>query len=345
MNRTTALVALVLVGGALVALPVSPVQLSYVTSDSMAPTIETNEGYVTVPAGTIEAGDVITFYSTARGGYVTHRAIAVTAEGIVTQGDANPSTDQAAGYPLVQPSSVTGKALEFDGSVLVVPHLGTLLSLLETYWYAVVALVVGAILYSGARATRGRDRDEILLGREILLTTVLVAVVVGTALVSLAAVHQTQVYQVVESDTDNPDVLPVGESRTESFTIDIAQTPLTHLVTDVSGMALAEPIAAGRGESRVGEGVVSSEQTVDATIPAQQTTGIHQAALHVYPYPATLPGGVVTTLHGIHPLVAAFTTVLAAILPLYGVYWALVDLRTPLRSTRSRLLRRLGGNS
>ena len=45
----------------LVAPPPSPVHLSYVTSDSMAPALETGDAYLVVDAGEPTTGDVIVY--------------------------------------------------------------------------------------------------------------------------------------------------------------------------------------------------------------------------------------------------------------------------------------------
>lgn len=43
--------------------PGAPLHISYVASDSMSPTIDTNEGYVLVPVDAVQPGDIITFYN------------------------------------------------------------------------------------------------------------------------------------------------------------------------------------------------------------------------------------------------------------------------------------------
>ncbi len=354
--RTLAGLAVVLLVALLVAPAASPVQISYVTSDSMEPTISTNDGYVLVPTGTVEAGDVITFYSADRETYVTHRAVSVSDEGIVTKGDGNPSTDQAAGYPPVQRSAVAGEVLTLGDSPLLVPHLGAVLSLVGTYWYAVVALLIGVVAVTAARSSRRRARDSVLRSRDVVVPAVLVSVLIGVTLVSIAAVHQTQRYQVTTDETNDLTALTVGEPRTESLTVRLASTPVTHLVTETDGMRIVETSSTNDslGRDTVERDDIlgslrqrfleSSSRNVTVTIPPQGQPGVHATSLDVYPYPATLPRGVVLAIHGVHPLLAALATVLVGIGPLYLCYWLLFDTVAPLRRTRSRLLRRLGGS-
>ena len=88
---------------------------------------------------------------------------------------------------------------------------------------------------------------------------------------------------------------------------------------------------------------VSSRQNVTVEIPPQAEPGPHATSIRMSPYPAVLPATVITGLHGVSPFLAAVTTVLVSIAPLYLVYWLVIDPTTPLRATRRRLTRTLGG--
>lgn len=337
----------------LVAPAASPVGISYVTSESMAPTIETNDGYVVVPAGDTDAGDIITFYSAERDSYVTHRAVTVTDDGIVTKGDGNPSTDQAAGYPLVAQTAVTGKVLRVDGAPVLLPQLGAALGLVETYWYLAAGLVGGYLLFGIASDNRRRTREAIRRSRDIVLPVTVLAIVAGIVVVSLGAAHQTEVYTVSDQPTTDPRTLTVGEPRTESLTVTTTTTPLTHVVTDTDGMRIVEstPVdpetATGPSTEATGwfpwQSTVATRQNVTVEIPPQEANGTHATSLTTTPYPAVLPGTVIDGLHGIHPVVGAVTTVFASIAPLYLLYWLLIDPTAPLRAPRRRLTLPLGG--
>jgi signal peptidase len=333
----------------------APLQVSYVSSDSMSPTLDTNDGYVLVPAPTVETGDIVTFYSEERGTYVTHRATQVTPDGIVTQGDGNPSTDQAAGYPLVQHDEVSGKLLAVGGGPVVIPHLGSALGAIASYWYLIVGGLGAYLLFSGASTDRKQQREHVLRSREIILPITVLVIVAGVAFVSLGAVQQTQVYTVTEQPTTDPAALTVGEPQTESITLQMTKSPFTHVVTETDGMEIintttppdgGDSSASPEAAARVlpWQSVESSQQTITTRIPPQDTTGPHATSIRIHPYPAILPGEMIEFLHEIHPLVAAVTTILCGTLPLYLVYWLLVDTTTPLRRSRSRLARRLGGN-
>ncbi|WP_142859384.1 signal peptidase I [Salinigranum halophilum] len=348
-------VVLLSVALALAAPVVSPVHLSYVTSDSMAPTLEPTDGYVLVPAGTIEPGDIVTYDSPERAGLVTHRVAAVTAVGLVTRGDANPSTDQAAGYPPVQRDDVVGAVLTLGGEPVVVPRLGAGIALVEAYWYLVVGVLVGLGLIDVTRtsSSRRRMRAVVVRGRDVVFPAAIVAVLVGVALVSMAAVGQTQTYQVVETETAGPSQLTVGQIHTETVNLQLARTSMTHVVYDTEGMefvsvastdaASAPRPASGDPAGRIWDRFYStSSRTVTVSVPPQEALGTHRTRLSVSPYPATLPYGVVAALHEVHPLVAALSTVLVVVGSFSALYWLLVDTATPLRGSRSRRLHHLG---
>jgi len=330
----------------------APLQISYVSSDSMSPTIDTNDGYVLVPAGAVQPGDVIPFYAEERDTYVTHRATQVTADGIITKGDGNPSTDQVSGYSPVQPSDVSGKLLTVGGNTVVIPHLGTLLGVITSYWYLVVGALAAYLLTGSAKSDRQRTRKNVLRSREVVLPVLVLVLVSGILFVSMGATQQTEVYTVTEQSTSVPSTLTVGESETESISLRMTQSPFTHVVIDTDGMEIVRTISdssTGVDDQPQSEGWLpwlsseSSAQTVETRIPAQESAGPHATSVRVNPYPAVLPGGVITLLHGIHPLVAATVTVGAGVLPLYLVYWLLLDPTTPLRGSRNRLMRTLGG--
>ncbi|WP_020221366.1 signal peptidase I, partial [Halarchaeum acidiphilum] len=125
MIRTAALAVLLVLAGLVAAPAGSPVQVSYVYSESMSPTIGVGDGYVLVPAGHVSTGDIVTFWSGTRGAYTTHRIVDETADGFRTKGDHNAVADQAAGYPSVSRDAIVGRVLTWRGSPLVIPHLGS----------------------------------------------------------------------------------------------------------------------------------------------------------------------------------------------------------------------------
>lgn len=90
-----------------------------VASGSMEPTLEQGSLFIGF-AATPEVGDIVVFHLPT-GEQAVHRVVAVTPEGLVTQGDANAGTDQALGFPHVDPMdvqvvpTVVGKPVALQG--------------------------------------------------------------------------------------------------------------------------------------------------------------------------------------------------------------------------------------
>ena len=134
-----------------------PMLLAYVETESMEPTIETDDGFVAVPAaatGSPEAGDVVTFQAEEieGGGLTTHRIVAETDEGYITQGDANPFTDQDGPEPPVTEDQIVAEALQIGDTVVTVPGFGTVV----TEAQAAVATVLGPIVAITGLESSGR---------------------------------------------------------------------------------------------------------------------------------------------------------------------------------------------
>ena len=148
-KKTVQSVAYVLLAVVLIALLVgqalgTPVLFAYVTSGSMAPTLEAGDGFVAVPAavaGDPAVGDVVTFRAERLHGgeLTTHRIIDERPGGYITQGDANFVSDQSAGEPLVTDGQIVATALAIDGTVVRIPRLGTAAAALGAAFDGVVS--------------------------------------------------------------------------------------------------------------------------------------------------------------------------------------------------------------
>jgi signal peptidase len=225
-----------------------PILLSFVETGSMQPTLDPGDGFVAIPApiaGDIEPGDVVTFEAQEiqGGGLTTHRVVEETERGYITQGDNNPFTDQDGGEPVVQDAEIVAKALSVGGSVVVIPHLGTVAmgfqSVLESFqtWLAVtfgvrsfqgtqgiayILFGLSAIAYgidwyldrgSRDRPERDRSRDD---GTSVFaIVVVLALVLMATATAAMVVPGGTQEYGIVsaEFESENPTVIERGTSQ------------------------------------------------------------------------------------------------------------------------------------
>lgn len=348
---------------ALLAPAASPIQLSHVTSDSMEPAIGTGDGYILVPAGDVIPGEIVTFYSEEREGYVTHRVAGTTTGGFITKGDANPSTDQAAGSPPVPREAITGQVLTTFGQPVLIPQLGTAVGLIRTHWSVLFGLIAVSLLYStlrgGAPERHPTDKQSVLRSREVIVTTLMIGLLASTLLVSMGAIHSEFRYPVIETGDESDRQLAVGEPTAISMQASMSTTPVMTTLVETDGMQLlnttsndstAEANSSAAGQepqsgivSRIrGQIITPSQMTINAEIPGQAEPGSHTVGVSVYSYPATLPRSVLSWLHNIHPTLAAFGSVVVPFSLAYIGYWLVLDPATPIRRSRRRWLQRIG---
>lgn len=316
-----------------VAPPGAPVQLSYVYSDSMEPTIGENDGYVLVPASDVGRGDVVTFRSAEHDAYVTHRVVGRTDGGFVTKGDNNANTDQRSGYEPVARDRIVGEVLTFGGKPVLVPHLG---AVIQTARANALALAVGALALLGLGAARGRGdtrrRDVTRVG-ELFGPILLVGFgVIAVGFAYGGVTHDVTLVAVSPSvSAGSPNVVAVGSSHPLDLTIRQGAAPLTHRVVDVDGAVVTE-------QTRNATAV-----RVRGTVAPPESTGPVTASVTVNRYPAVVPRRLLVALRGVHPLAAGVASAVPVVAPFWVVYRATTDPRAPLRwrpSSAGRRLRR-----
>ncbi|QKY19149.1 signal peptidase I [Halolamina sp. CBA1230] len=307
----------------------TPVLLGYVETGSMEPTLEPGDGFVAIPdavAGDVEEGDVIVFRAEELqgGGLTTHRVVGETERGYVTQGDANPFTDQDGDEPPVKEGQIVAKALQIGGSVVVIPNLGTVVTglqssfgaiqqrlavltgsraLLGTQGIAYVLLGLSALLYlydlvvgGGKLRDRERDRDRDQGISPELVVALLAAVLVASATAAMVVPAGTQQFGVVSAEfaSENPTVIQQGESSTIPYTVPNAGLipVVAYLEPGSEGVAVSPERVrvAGRGEA-----------TVDMTLSAPDETGYYRRFVTEHRYLAVLPGDMIDALYETHP--------------------------------------------
>lgn len=309
---------------------VAPVQLSYVYSDSMEPTIEQSDGYVLIRTADVSVGDIVTYWSAERSSYVTHRITGRSDQGFITKGDANPTTDQAAGSPYVDRDDIRGRVLTVREKPVLVPRLGELARFVRAH-RAPIAGLLGSVLLAGLLRgrTASRPSRSVLRVRDVLWPVFVVAVISAVGLQFVGG-HTNQVtYVALSSETEGPNRLTVGEAGTDSFTVDRSKLPMTTHAVSTDGMTITN-----RTQN-------ASTITVSVRIPPPTHTGVVTTTVTVNRYVTVLPTGIVHRLHGIHPLLAGATTVGTVMLPLVALAAAAIDGKRPIRSVESPSIRTL----
>lgn len=164
-----AIVAIMLAGGEIVVVSElgSPFPVDVVVSSSMMPTFHVGDLVFVqrVPFNDLHVGDVIVFLQPSSSGGCTmftvlHRVVAITPQGLITQGDnrtSNPAPDEPSQFPAVTADCVKGKA------VFAVPYLGLVaLSIPLTGDYLLVVLGILLVVLSELwfRSRRGTDHSK-----------------------------------------------------------------------------------------------------------------------------------------------------------------------------------------
>jgi signal peptidase len=312
----TAAVALAL---AAAALGHAPVSVHYATSDSMEPTLGAGDVFLVVH-GEVEVGDVALFHAPGREGLVTHRVVDETDDGYLTRGDANPSTDQAAGAPPVAPDEVVGRVATVGGAPLALSGAGPVVAAVAAN-RGLVAGGLAVVLVGLLSVDRRDDRDPradlttaraffrpFLAMAAALMVTV---VVVGAATAPVAVVHVAD----PAVAADEPAVVPTGEAARVSVPVETDRPPFTYHVVRAEGLSLS-------GYERTPTGV---ETTV--AVEPRERPGTTSGTIRVYTYPAVLPRSVVAPLHAVHPVVGAGATALAMLVPPLALYALAFDPR------------------
>jgi len=320
------LAVLALIAGQLLG---QPVLFSFVETGSMQPTLGPGDGFIAIPtalAGDVGIGDVVTFdaQEIEGGGLTTHRVVEETERGYVTRGDNNPFTDQDAGEPVVQDADIVAVALSVGGSVVVIPHLGTVAMTIQSgfasvqTWLAVtlgvrslqgtqglaylifglsmVAYVADWFLSRNSRETRQRDRSRDDGISVFAVVAVLALVLMATATAAMVVPAGTQEYGVVsaEFESENPTVIERGTSQELEYVV-----PNAGLVPVYAYVTPASPgVEVAPQRLRVGS---RGEASTTVTLTAPPETGYYRLFVTEHRYLAVLPPGVVDELYGVHP--------------------------------------------
>lgn len=330
-----------------------PILLSYVETGSMEPTIDTGDGFVAIPStseDSVEEGDVIVFdaQEIEDGGLTTHRVVDETEHGYVTQGDANPFTDQDSGEPYVTDGQIVATAWQVNGKVVTIPYLGTAVMGIESglesaQWrlaallgtsavlgteglaYLLLAFGLGVIVLSvvldrGSAEKRTRERRRSrrdVFDTRTLITGIAALLCVVTFATMLAMSGPTEIGIVsAEFESDRPDVIPMGETETQTWELrNGGVLPVTTVLEPAS-----PGIAVDGGDETLHRGE-SAEAAVSITAPDE--TGYYLRSIEEYRYFAVLPTPIILALHAIHPWVA-MTVVTGTIVGLFTLPFALL---------------------
>jgi signal peptidase len=332
-----------------------PIFLGFVVTGSMSPTLEPGDGFVAVPtslAGDVEQGDVVTFNARQLqgGGLTTHRIVGETEQGYITQGDANPFTDQDSNEPPVQESQIKAVALQSGGNVVVIPNLGTVATAAQSGVETGVSalsqvpglgglangdartIMIGTggllLVYSfvSDRVSAGRrgisrsdSRDQSISAVFILVMLLLFITVPLTASMMLPSGIDTISIVSSTSANSNPTVIQQGGSQSVNYSVSNNGF--------LPRVAVIEPASTGVTVNETthvlwrGDAASSS-----AVIYAPEETGVYVRSVSQWQYVLLVPLPVLLSLHAIHPFVAVATINAVVIVGLTALFVVAVGL-------------------
>ena len=301
----------------------------FVETGSMSPTLEPNDGYLAVPAAIADdpaVGDVILFQSQDLGGgeLTTHRVVDITEEGYITQGDANPFTDQDGDEPPVSAGQIRAVALTVGDGIVTIPGLGASVGAVRSVGTAIqtyllvplgldievttlstVAMITGLVLFvygtiTGAADKRQRSRSRGgVFDNAVIVIAVLALVVIIPLNVSMLLPSGVYQYEILssESPTDNEQIIAVG-----------GESEVTYAMQNSGYLPVVVFLEAASDGVRLSESqlTVPRRSTVETsvTMQAPDTTGSYLRFVREYRYLVVLPPSLIASLHAIHPVVA-----------------------------------------
>lgn len=309
----------------------SPVHISYVESESMEPTINVGDGYILHSVGTVQDGDIITFWSDDRNQYVTHRIVADTNDGYITQGDNNPSTDQAGGHPPIQDEDVLGQVVSIGSTPIVIPYLGIASTTIQSNPMAAVALAVIALAAASLwrHSTTARPDRTVLQIRDIMQVLFVVGLCIGSLSMYIGGTSVTAPYMATSEPADEPYKVSTDEPTSDVVSITVDEPPF---VTTVATSEDVHVLNASQNET---------ELAVDVEIPPPNEPGYIEPSLAVHSYPSVLPRGSLHRLQSFHPLTAAAISMSVLLSIPYLASTLVIDGRTPVREVPARWPKKL----
>lgn len=195
-----------------------------------------------------------------------------------------------------------------------------------------VIAMLGGWIYVIVKVRREQPRKRpVVRVRHVLGPLFIVAAIATIGVTPIASLSFDLAYEVSASSDPAGDAIPVGVSATETLEVPIEPLPGTTYVVRSQGVFVEDWQLEG------------SVMLVTIRIPPAEQAGTYTATLHLTPYPAVLPGGVLEDLHDRNPLAGMLGSAAALVFPPYLLSRLLLDGDRPLFRTRNRWLwRRLG---
>lgn len=327
---------LILISLLIVVFILSPLELAFVVSGSMTPTLQPNSDLFIIDesadsVGQYSEGDVLTFYSPTNERLTTHRVIDKTSNGLITQGDDSFQTDQERGDPPISDDLIRGKAVMFNGGVFTLPKLAEVAILFNDYTREILfALLIFLLASEVFNYGSGRRKRRSFTPFKIILIVSLFLVVFWTGAIYISA-DTLSGSNIVVTDQENvpsSQFENTGEVINRSQDINIESTIPSYDAYKI----LNEQMEIKNVERR------PTTSVIDFTAGPYEDNTVENPVFRIYTYPLTLPPDLISYLHSIHPLLASLGTLSVIALPI-NILTLIVTDNTRIRTRRIRALR------
>lgn len=202
--------------------------------------------------------------------------------------------------------------------------VGLGLALLATL---VVTLLVAAVVVAVRLRFEQPHRRKVVRVRHVLGPACLVAAAVGLGVTPLGATTVELTYAVGAGADRGVGDGVTDEGALQRVEVPVAVLPGTTYIVRGDGVDVQSWRRSAAGLE------------VTVRFPTGATPGSHRASLRLTPYPATLPGSLLGSLHDGHPVVAMVGASGVVLGPLYLLARLLLDGEKPVLRTRRRWLR------
>lgn len=281
-----------------------PVLVSYVTSDSMEPTLNRGDVFFINPLSKGSPGDIAVFRMA--GSWTVHRIYAEGEEGYITKGDANVATDQQErGAPPIKRADVAGTVLTVAGRPIKVPGAGTYISEFSqkgsALYAAIALLIMGALLIT---SDEGRKKHVRRRGRKSFFRVKFKTVYAITGVLVIALLLLSMMLSWGEITFTYSSTLAGGQREgwylpgsvfEDELTLkNAAIYPFTYFIVPQGDRF---EVTTDRHFRLPGK----SEENIGVRVHVPEDTRIYRETVNVYAYLPILPDGVIVRLYNVNP--------------------------------------------
>ncbi len=298
-----------------------PVLISYVTSDSMTPTLNKGDLFLINPFSKGRTGDIIVFKM--NGHWTVHRIYAETSEGYITKGDNNVATDQQGGRSdAIRKEDVVGTVVTIFDKPIKIPYVGMYIQEFskstKNLYIAIVVIVLGSILLTAGGKDRVRKRKKrVVKVKYKTLYTIVSAVTIAIILISIVATWGTVGFNYASTLAGGQKegwYLPNTEFDRPIVIENKAFYPMYYILSPKG-----DRIALDKTDFML---MRNEKESINVHVKVPANTKIYYEQIDVYTYPPLLPTDLIKRLWNLNPYLplVAFSIEIAGVLAI--VYFA-----------------------